>query len=123
MIVVKKIVKTLTLAVLAFGALPALAAPLYHYSPDFFDSTEHGDCTSAIEEQVGKLVKDAAAITEIDFMPTYGPGDEDTIVEGYEGWVSFSNCEGNLVIKTDRQCRVNQVYTRYKCQIEGVPNY
>lgn len=118
-----KIVKTLAVACLALTALPALAEPVYNYSPDFFDSTENIDCSSAIKERAFKLVKDTALITQIGFLPTYGPGDEDTIVEGFEGWVSFSNCEGNLVIMTNGQCNIRQAYTRNGCQIEGVPNY
>ncbi|MFC4273288.1 hypothetical protein GQF03_08860 [Sneathiella chungangensis] len=44
-------------------------------------------------------------------------------LERVERWVSFNDCKGNLVIKTDHICRPMDNYTTYECRVPGVRNY
>jgi hypothetical protein len=120
---VKKVLNIVSFGVGILSAFYATAEPVYDYSPDFFDSTWQTDCTSVVEEKTSELVPDQSQIKQFSFLPTYGEDDEDTPVHGYEGWVSFNNCSGNLVIMMNKECRVKQVFTLNDCKIEGVKSY
>jgi len=44
-------------------------------------------------------------------------------IDRVEGWVSFNDCKGNLVVVVDRNCQAEQSYTTYQCRIPGVKNF
>lgn len=119
----KKIPGIFALSLGLFIMFPAAAAPVYEYNPGFFESTWQIDCTSVVEKKTAELVADYAQIRKFSFLPTYGGDDEDAPVRGYEGWVSFKNCTGNLVIMMNKTCSIINVYTTNKCLIDGVKNY
>lgn len=40
-----------------------------------------------------------------------------------EGWASFNDCKGNLVIKFDRSCLFDRSYTTTECMVPGVKKF
>ncbi|MEO1249000.1 MAG: hypothetical protein AAFW76_04095 [Pseudomonadota bacterium] len=49
---------------------------------------------------------------------------EDRIIIGYNAWARVDQCEsGQVIVQFDRYCNVQQVYTRYGCDVAGLPGY
>ncbi|MEH6545221.1 MAG: hypothetical protein V7701_02250 [Sneathiella sp.] len=40
-----------------------------------------------------------------------------------EGWASFNDCKGNLVVKFDRSCLFSSTYTTTECTVPGVKKF
>lgn len=40
-----------------------------------------------------------------------------------EGWVSFKDCRGNLIINLTEICTLQSNYTTHECSVDGVENY
>lgn len=49
---------------------------------------------------------------------------EDRFITGYNAWAHVEQCEqGQVVVQFDRYCNVQQVYTRYGCDVSGISGY
>lgn len=115
-------------------AIISLLASLLFASFSNADPTEHSDaafrlnhdvkeCTAFLKAKTAELVPDLSSITTYNFLTKLDNGFGDVIASGYEGWISFNNCKGNLVITVNRHCQYIQSYTRGSCSIEGLKNY
>ena len=82
-------------------------------------------CRAQIENELGKLAIPPERIKKLSIVNIYnghgqsGGGQIDRV----EGWVSFTDCKGNLVIKVNRACLPIENYTTYECHVPGVKNY
>lgn len=98
------------------------AGPPEDYDSRFLQYPYTVGCAEKIKNHVAKLVSDHASIRKYDFV-TRGGSFGTSQPTGYEGWVSFRNCKGNLVVETNRSCHILQSYTRGNCQVSGVKHY
>lgn len=46
-----------------------------------------------------------------------------SLVSRVEGWMSFNDCKGNLVLKFDRSCLFINSYTTSECIVPGVKKF
>jgi hypothetical protein len=44
-------------------------------------------------------------------------------VSRVEGWASFNDCKGNLVVKFERSCLFDRIYTTTDCIVPGVKKF
>jgi len=95
-----------TLVIGAF-LLPSLA---------FADSCQH-----EMKEQVAKLSLPKEKIKSAFTVNLYhsSPG----ILTGVDGYVEFNDCKGNLVLKFNRICQLDETYTTGSCKVVGIKNY
>ena len=104
-----KSVVTLGLALAVLSSTPSEAARAY--------------CERTVAERLDRLNVDRSDVRLIYYeLQRQFRGDNDRVV-GILAWVSLQSCKGNLVINMDVYCRVRQVYTRYECEVPGIPNY
>ncbi|MEP3246585.1 MAG: hypothetical protein ABJN40_16445 [Sneathiella sp.] len=80
-------------------------------------------CKAEIEKAVGALELGNKTISKMSVVDIYASGIGGSRVEATENWVSFKECKGNLIIRADRSCLIETVYTRGDCTIEGLANY
>ncbi|TNE35488.1 MAG: hypothetical protein EP348_08835 [Alphaproteobacteria bacterium] len=82
-------------------------------------------CDAEIHQQISTLDIPAEKIRKTEIVGVYdssGAGGSNRI-DRYEGWVSFTDCKGNLVVVVDKFCRPKQNYTTYQCKVSGVKGY
>lgn len=101
------------------------------YQNPFFPNENHPLLTDIATGTLGDLdleVTDIYITNEIQTSPNRQgrvllPHEDDYIV-GYTAWADVQQCEqGKVVVDFTDSCRIQQVYTRYGCQIAGVPGY
>ncbi len=82
------------------------------------EATQH-DCEAVVAQRLDRLNVDPSDIRKIFYIPIYRFMADDEELIGYEAWVSFHSCRGNLVIDMSLICRVRQVYGRGECNLGG----
>ena len=103
-----KSVVTLGLALAVLSSTPSEAARAY--------------CERTVAERLDRLNVERSEVRGIFYdAQRHGGRDNDRVVR-ILAWVSLQSCKGNLVIDMDRDCRVRQVYTRYECEVPGIPH-
>ena len=71
-----------------------------------------GECKEAVRQQLEARPKAMADFNAMKFIPRRGPfGD----VLGYDAWVRFNSCDGNLVVELNPWCQFRQAYWRGDC--------
>ena len=80
-------------------------------------------CETVVTERLNQLDIDIADVRSIFYIRQIQTSGDHRRVIGIDAWVNFHSCKGSLVIDMDRHCRVRQVYTRYECEVPGIPNY
>jgi len=81
------------------------------------------NCDSAVKEQLSLLNILPADVAEISYLPrTSGRRGGDRII-GYDAWINLKSCKGSLIVAFSRNCGVQQVYARNKCEFPGVASY
>lgn len=49
---------------------------------------------------------------------------EDSLIIGYDVWAHVAQCEeGQVLVQFGKTCQIQQMYTRYGCDIPGIPSY
>ncbi|MCB2100636.1 MAG: hypothetical protein KDE22_07185 [Rhodobacterales bacterium] len=109
------------LPVLALAASLALAAPLSPARAGMpLNVGTFEPCGDKAQAVLADLKVDPADIRLVDYVTQYDARPNHRVI-GYEAFVSFKSCPGNLVIDMNRDCHVRQVYTRGDCRVDGVP--
>ena len=103
--------------VLLFAALPLQISQAVAQYADVYR------CQVEIKKVIDGLDLGDKKISKQSVVDIYQTGIGGSRVEATENWVSFKNCKGNLVIRADRSCLIETVYTRGSCEIKGLPNY
>ena len=81
-------------------------------------------CSSEVGAVLDRLNIPQSRIRDVSVMNIYGAtGYGGGHVERVEGWVSFTDCRGNLVVSLDNRCQFKDVYTTYQCRVPGVTHY
>lgn len=112
----------LLLLILAAGGIALDAAPA-HAQAAYFARPE--DCLPVVHQQIDRLgLKD---VRGIDLSRRLSPGGgfhgDDTRIVGFDAWVRLERCQGAVVVDMTPECWVRQVYTRYHCNIDGLPHF
>lgn len=108
-----------TISVLAVAILlpPLLAAAPSHG----FGLTR---CEAEVQEILNSLNVSNSRIRNVTVMNIYGAtGGGGAHIDHVEGWISFNDCRGNLVIRLTNSCQRRDVYTTYECRVPNVKNY
>ncbi|MDF2367175.1 hypothetical protein [Sneathiella sp.] len=83
-----------------------------------------GRCQNEIENEIASLAILKERIKDVSILNIYdGNGVGGGRIDHIEGWVSFNDCKGNLVISVNNACLLEQVYTTYECRVPGVKSY
>ncbi|WP_340149606.1 hypothetical protein [uncultured Sneathiella sp.] len=83
-----------------------------------------GRCQKVIEDEIAGLTIPKDRIKDVSILNIYdGNGEGGGRIDHIEGWVSFSDCKGNLVISVSNACLPMETYTTYQCRVPGVANY
>ncbi len=80
-------------------------------------------CQADIQKVIESLNLDGKTISKQSVVDIYQTGIGGSRIEATENWISFKECKGNLVIRADRSCFIETVYTRGSCDIKDIPNY
>ena len=81
-------------------------------------------CDSVMMERLVQLGVTTADIGRIDVLAQRRSRQDESYLVGWLAWVQLKSCEkGTLIIDLSTSCRVQQVYTRDGCQLDGVRNW
>jgi len=82
-------------------------------------------CEAQIDTELTGLDISKDSISKISSIDVYtGTGESNGgRLERIEGWISFNNCKGNLVLEFNPRCQASEKYTTYSCSIAGVKSY
>lgn len=82
-------------------------------------------CKATIESVLDKYEIDRSTIKKMYIINQYeGQGRSSSgFIAARNGWVDFNTCKGSLVVKMSLECDVEEIYTRYGCEIPGLKNY
>jgi hypothetical protein len=84
----------------------------------------NGRCHKEIENEIAKLSIPAERIKLLQVVNIYdGNGEGGGRIDHIEGWLSFNDCKGNLVVSFSTACLPLQTYTTYECRMPGVKNF
>jgi hypothetical protein len=79
-------------------------------------------CQSAVESQLTKYRIPADRI-EMSSPARRVLGGNEGVRVGYKYWLTIKNCTaGYLIIDTDLDCNVGQIFTSGPCKLSGVPD-
>ena len=99
------------------------AGPREDYGSRFLNYPYSTECAGILKSRVRDLVSDQSVIRKYDFIARSSGSFGNSLPSGFESWVSFSNCKGNLVVEADESCHIIQSYTLGNCRISGVKHY
>ena len=97
-------------ALLVGGFLSGLAVPALASRLD--------EAKAAVEATLDRLKVDRARIKAIYLAPDDHPADGP--VPSYTGWISFTDCRGNLVVDLTQTAAIRSLYTTGNCAVPGV---
>jgi len=80
-------------------------------------------CEGVVEDELTSLKLGALDVDNVRYIVQSSGSFESDASESLEGWVSFKNCKGNLVVKLSQSCEIDSLYTTGDCKIDGVPDY
>tara|TARA_R100000005_G_scaffold96546_1_gene84376 strand:+ start:2139 stop:2573 length:435 start_codon:yes stop_codon:yes gene_type:complete len=101
-----------TMTVCAFLALPANA-----------ENWRGTGCSGVVEMELAKLQLSDLGKQSVSYIVSREGSAETDSSEALNGWVSFENCKGNLVIQLSKSCNIAQVYTLGDCRADGIHHY
>jgi len=81
------------------------------------------NCSSEINRVLEGISLEGKTIKKSSIIGVYDNMRGGSRVSGFEGWFSFDQCKGNLVIVVDMACHMRSTYTRGNCEISGLKNY
>lgn len=100
----------IVLALLSVAVVLAAAGPA--------SASKRDEAEAAVQAQLARLKVDPARIKSIYLAPVgYS---QDAPVQSYTGWISFTDCRGNLVIDLSQTNAVRTIYTTGACKVPGV---
>ena len=80
-------------------------------------------CQPAVNAALGKYGIAPDRITESDVLGRKLGSDGESVSIGYKFWLRMKDCQkGYLIVDTDLDCNVEQLFTDAPCQIAGVPD-
>lgn len=102
--------RTLLAALLGITLVSAAAPPAL--------ANKRDESAAKVDAELTRLGVDRARIKSIYLAPVgYS---QDAPVQSYSGWISFTDCRGNLVIDLTQAIAVRTIYTTGDCKIPGV---
>ena len=103
-----------------FVALATLALMLATLMPPAV-SAASGPCQAAVSEHLERLGIKLADVRKVSLQARRQSTRNGGTVIGFDAWVDLKTCEGSLVLRMTRSCRVQQAYGRGACEIPGQP--
>ncbi len=82
----------------------------------------NASCKATIDEIINSLDLEGKTIANSYTVDLF-EGLRRVTGSGRQTWVSFKECQGNLVIQLDRSCLQESAYTKGECTIKGLKNY
>ena len=80
-------------------------------------------CEGVVETELTSLKLGSLDVEKVRYIVQSSGSFESDASENLEGWVSFTNCKGNLVVKLSQTCQVDSLYTTGECKIDDVSDY
>jgi len=80
-------------------------------------------CAGVVEQDLKTLDLDDLEIRQVRYIVRSEGSVESGTTESLDGWVSFKNCKGNLVVILSQSCAVEERYTTGQCRIKDIPSY
>ena len=80
-------------------------------------------CEGVVEDELKNLDLGSLEVDQVRYIVQSSNSFESDASESLEGWVSFKNCKGNLVVRLSQSCQADNLYTTGQCEIDGVSNY
>ncbi|GHD61617.1 hypothetical protein GCM10017083_49200 [Thalassobaculum fulvum] len=103
----------IVLAIVLLGALV-----LFAVARPAAASSKQDEARATVEAVLDRLGVDRSRIKSIYLAPE--GFSQDRPVQSYVGWVSFTDCQGNLVIDLGATEAVRTIYTTGDCKVPGV---
>ncbi|USG63026.1 hypothetical protein NBZ79_08545 [Sneathiella marina] len=81
-------------------------------------------CSREFEREISELGIEKERIEKFSTVNIYSTGEGGGgTLRRVEGWVSFNDCKGNLIINLSEICTPQSNYTTNECSVAGVENY
>ncbi|MCR9213251.1 MAG: hypothetical protein NXI13_05995 [Proteobacteria bacterium] len=80
-------------------------------------------CAGRVEKNLKTLDLGDLVVKDIKYFVRSEGGGQGGGTQSLDGWVSFENCKGNLIIRFNNSCGTKERYTTGQCEIKGVSNY
>lgn len=111
------------LPLLAAGVLGLAACQATPPRIEYPDTARGQAMARTIAQEELALLGLTPTLTMVDVQESALPGDEDRVF-GFTVWSRVTPCQiGWTVVNLDRSGRVQEIYTRDGCVIEGLPDY
>ncbi|MEH6545222.1 MAG: hypothetical protein V7701_02255 [Sneathiella sp.] len=81
-------------------------------------------CSREFDKEIKELGIQKDQISNFSTVKIYGTGESGGgNLQRVEGWISFKDCKGNLIINLNEICTPQSNYTTNECSVAGVENY
>lgn len=81
------------------------------------------ECSEEINTIIDDIQLEDKTIKKSFVIKIFDNGRNSSNLSRFEGWYSFEQCKGSLVIRVDRACFKEAVYTTGNCEIKDISNY
>ncbi len=80
-------------------------------------------CAGKVAENLKTIDLGDLVVKEIKYFVRSEGGGQGGGTQSLDGWVSFENCKGNLIIRFTNSCGIKERYTTGQCEIKGISDY
>ena len=105
------------LCLLLLSASPLWPAAAQAQVPDY------DTCDAEVAAALWAAKVDTARVRSTYISPRLDFGRSSTRVVGLQVWVRLADCKGALVLDFSRACKLERIYTRGDCVVEGVERF
>lgn len=100
-----------------------LGGPLFWPAGARAQVPAYDTCDAEVAEALWDVKIETSRVRSIYISPRLDIGRSRTYVAGLQVWVRLADCKGALVLDLTPDCRVQQIYSRGECQVEGVARF
>ena len=79
-------------------------------------SVDKRPCRAAVEAELDRRGVDRSSIKSIS-IEVNSTGQDTEFVQSFTAWVSFDNCQGNVVFNLSQVCRLRDSYSTGDCRL------
>lgn len=80
-------------------------------------------CQAKVREQLERMDIDAGEVRSTSVSSRTRSRRGGNRVIGFDAWVGLKSCEGSLVLRLNRSCRLKDAYSRGECRLPDLPHH
>ena len=113
---------------LALAAVTLAACVSTTFDPERFPPVSGRGAEAATEERARAIAADLGLTVQSSYVQRFSTrfrsDEDDPRTDGYTAWLTVEECPtGNFVVKTNHVGQPISTFTRYGCELPGVPSF